>query len=339
MAQSIDRGGRRRLRTVLAFGGGALALGLTGLGVAALAPPPISTLRSRPDPASDYAGAVERFAHLSSRDGPDVRPCCRSILLDHGHRTSQAIVLFHGITNCPEQFRTLAEQLHALGHNVLIPRMPHNGLNDPLGTQLPRLTAQELRQYADLSVDIACGLGERVVVAGLSAGGVVATWLAQFRSDVDRAVVISPALGIGTFDLRWQPVLRNLFLRLPNIFIGPESEQGSLSLPHAYRRHSSRALGAVMCLGEAAVWAARRHPPAARSVTIITNQADVAVQRSCALNLLACWQQLNAPHVDHYEFTSEHRLGHDLIDPLQPDQRVDFVYPIVIDLILRRSTG
>jgi len=37
-------------------------------------------------------------------------------------------VLIHGTTNSPRQWEELGGALHALGHNVLILRMPHHGL-------------------------------------------------------------------------------------------------------------------------------------------------------------------------------------------------------------------
>ena len=38
--------------------------------------------------------------------------------------------------------------------------------------------------------------------------------------------------------------------------------------------------------------------------------------------------------VDAYQFPGRLKLGHDLIDPLQPYQRVDVVYPVLTELML-----
>ena len=35
------------------------------------------------------------------------------------------------------------------------------------------------------------------------------------------------------------------------------------------------------------------------------------------------------------EFAEKEQLGHDLIDPQQPNQRVEYVYPILLDLITK----
>ena len=112
---------------------------------------------------------------------PEISTACRSILLTHGQRTEKAVVLFHGYTNCPQQFRELGQILYEQGYNVLIPRLPRHGLADRKVENLSPLTAEELRECADMSVDIACGLGRKVYVAGLSAGGTLSAWVAQNR--------------------------------------------------------------------------------------------------------------------------------------------------------------
>ena len=148
------------------------------------------------DPSRDYAAALVKWEALRAQDGAEVNPVCRSTLLTHGARAEQAAVLVHGVTNCPQQFVQLAPLLFDQGYNVLIPRIPWNGFLDRSGEAMRNLTAQQLRAFGDAVVDIACGLGERVSVLGLSGGGVVTAWIAQHRAEVERAVVIAPSIGI-----------------------------------------------------------------------------------------------------------------------------------------------
>ena len=150
-----------------------------------------------PDPAPDYAEAVSRFEGLQKTEGPELNPVCRSILLTHGFRTERAVVFFHGYTNCPEQFRKLGQIFYDTGDNVLIPRLPRHGVADRKVENLSPIRAEELRDCADVSVDIACGLGKKVYVAGLSAGGTLSAWIAQNRPEVTRTVLIAPALGFS----------------------------------------------------------------------------------------------------------------------------------------------
>src|SRR5215469_13433750 len=141
------------------------------------------SLQSHPNPARNYGEALSRFQKIQGTEGPELNPVCLSILLTHGKRTKRAVVFFHGLTNCPEQFRELGHTFYELGYNVLIPRLPRHGLADRRVENLTPLKAEELRDCADASVDIACGLGEKVYVAVLSAAASLASEVAQHRSE------------------------------------------------------------------------------------------------------------------------------------------------------------
>ena len=45
------------------------------------------------------------------------------------------------------------------------------------------------------------------------------------------------------------------------------------------------------------------------------------------------WQKRQAKSLQAYAFPLSLNVGHDLIDPAQPDQRVDIVYPKLIEEI------
>ncbi|NJP05386.1 MAG: hypothetical protein HC837_07070 [Chloroflexaceae bacterium] len=102
------------------------------LGVGARALWPVSTagLEIPPRPTTTYAEALARFAQLQAQDDATINPLCCSQLLSHGDTTEHVVVLIHGMTNCPHQYRDLAPFLFEQGYNVLLPRMPHNGRTD-----------------------------------------------------------------------------------------------------------------------------------------------------------------------------------------------------------------
>src|SRR5215208_5875151 len=75
-------------------------------------------LGTRSDPAPDYEAARARFAAFSAEEGEDIHAVCHSRLLTHGRKVERAIILIHGITNCPHQFAALGDQLFAAGWNV-----------------------------------------------------------------------------------------------------------------------------------------------------------------------------------------------------------------------------
>jgi alpha-beta hydrolase superfamily lysophospholipase len=203
-----------------------------------------NSLISHPSPATDYAEAVMRFEKLLSSEKTAVNPLARSILLTHGVRTPNVIVFFHGYSSSPQQFRSLGERFFQLGYNVLIPLLPHHGLADWQLENLSRIRAEELRDCADTGVDIAAGPGDKIFVGGLSAGGVLAAWVAENRKEVSRVLLIASALVLGrhagsftdriaVFLIAWVP-------GLPFYSPDPEAPQ------YAYPGFSAKALGQLL---------------------------------------------------------------------------------------------
>jgi len=294
----------------------------------------VTTYHSHPQPTSDYATALERYAQLQAQDTSDLNTVCATRLLTHGHPTAWAVVLVHGYTNCPKQFALLGEQLHQRGHNVLIPRMPYHGLQDRLTPKLADLTGQQLAQLVDDTVDIARGLGEQVVFVGLSAGGVLAAWAAQQRADVARCVIISPSFFMASLPPIWNKFLTNLMLTLPNFFVWWDAKlKAETKLRHAYPRLSTRALGHIFDLGLAVQTAARRGTPRAQQIWMVINPSDPAVNNAVAEKLMTHWRQTANGKTHTYTYPREWHLIHDIIDPEQIEQQVERVYPPLIALI------
>jgi alpha-beta hydrolase superfamily lysophospholipase len=122
----------------------------------------------------EYEDAAARVATIQARESVVVVRGLGSILMTHGHRTPRSYVLLHGFTDVPTQFRVVGEHLFATGDNVYIPRLPHHGEREGPVRALGRVRAPELAAFGDSAVEIARGLGDSVVVVGLSAGGAIA---------------------------------------------------------------------------------------------------------------------------------------------------------------------
>src|SRR4051812_24502895 len=152
---------------------------------------------TNPLPVDSYFTAAERVAQRQSEDDSVAMPGATSILMTHGAKTPRAYVLLHGFTDSPKQFEELGKRLFAAGDNVYIPRLPHHSHRTTGVRELGNVRAQELIAFGDSSIDIATGLGDSVVVVGLSAGGNIAASIAQNRSEVARAVIIAPAINAG----------------------------------------------------------------------------------------------------------------------------------------------
>lgn len=289
------------------------------------------------DPATDYEMALARFAQVQAQEEADaaLNPVCHSKLLTHGSKVERVIVLMHGMTNCPQQYVELAPLFYERGYNVLIPRMPCNGLADPNTDALKQVTATQLRDCCATMVDIAQGLGDHVTYVGISVGGVMAAWVAQYRADVNKAVLIassftiSPLLGVFLGRL-----VMHLFLIMPNIMTQWfKPFEGGLG--HNYRGFATRGLGQMMRLGFSVYDAAKTTRAFAQSVLVITNAADPAVNNNITRQLVARWQAGGLHHLDTYEFDAKYKLIHDIIDPEQRYQQTALVYPVLLDLITR----
>lgn len=315
----------------------ALVLGvlLVGLALWLFSPPSAKDLISRPRPARAYSEALARFDSLLSQEPPELNPLCRGRLLTHGRRTRRAVVLIHGLTNCPQQFDALGRLLHARGANVLIARIPHHGLANRMTRDLGRLTCAELVAFSDGIVDIACGLGDSVTVAGLSLGGNMAAWIAQERGDVDRAVVIAPVFGFPGVAPILTPAVERAFLAMPDLFPWWDSKKKEQvgGPTYAYPRFSTRAAGETLRLGLAVSERARSLPPRASSIVVVTVSDDPAISNAAVREIQRSWERLAPERVSSYEFSQDFRLGHDLIDPLQPYQNTARVYPVLAGMM------
>lgn len=288
-------------------------------------------------PATDYADAMEQLAALRALDTAEINPQCGTQALTHGRATERAIVLIHGMTNCPRQYRRLAPLFFERGYNVLIPRMPANGLLDRDTTALARLTIAELQQFGHQVVDIARGLGGHVTVVGISAGGTLASWLAQTRGDVDAAVPIAPLFGL----LPDLPILNDpanfaitrLLALAPNIMTQRVSPFKG-GPPQSYRGFATHGLARVMQMGRRVYRLAQTQRPAAGAILMMLNPEDPAVNGSLSHTVLKRWQRQGA-RARLYSFDPARKLIHDVIDPEQVEQQCDYTYPILLDQITR----
>jgi esterase/lipase len=297
------------------------------VGWATVWPTSVSSLGPHPKPARDYESAMksaEAFQHSDSA----VAPGGQSIILVHGHRTPRAFVLFHGLTNSPRQFIKLAATLYDSGDNVFAPRLPEHALRGATSGDLGRLTAESLRSVADASVDLASGLGDTVVVFGVSLGGNVAAWTAQFRP-LGRVVIVAPALGLSHISTVLETPIMNLTLRVPNY----SKKEGPDTLrPDRELGWSSRGVGQMLRLGTAIRRAADKHAPSARDIRVLVNANDHTVNREAIDELVEHWSATGG-HVSMFELADSLRLPHDIIDPDELTGNTKVTYPVILSLL------
>ena len=210
-----------------------------------------------------------------------------------------------------------------MGDNVLIPRLPRHGVADRKVENLSPLKAEELRDCADTGVDIACGLGKKVYVAGLSAGGTLSAWIAQNRHEVTRAVLIAPALGFSRREgTRLQKGLALLLPFLPDIrtdwfSVDPDS------LDHTYPGFSSRALGQLLRMSVATFAGAFDEAPKVQDVSLVTSKIRRSGQRPSflATDRSLAFQGAVQVHRRRLSESDENRARHDRSGPKKPANR------------------
>jgi esterase/lipase len=289
--------------------------------------------------ASTYTDAISDFRKVRAGEATmSLHPLCGSTLFTHGKKVARAVVFFHGLTNCPAQADKFAEQLFALGYNVYIPRLPGHGEADPLTLALAQVTAEDLAGTAVDAVNLAGGLGDEVVVVGLSAGGIMSAWLAQNNSQADKAVLVAPFFGPGVVPSWALRAATNLLLLAPNMMIWWDASEtdGNPAMDYAYPRFATHALAQVMRLGLIAEAGARTNSPAVSAIGVLLNEADESVNNQLTEDIVAAWRD-HGQEVALYILPSSRNLPHDLIDPRQEDADIEFVYPLLNDMISRQS--
>jgi len=293
------------------------------LGIAAVVPATAGDVRSHPNPATDFSSAVDRAREVIRADTVVAAPGGVSILLTHAARARRAVVLLHGFTDSPRQFAALADSLFAAGDNVFVPRLPHHAQRGKDVGELARLTAPELCRTADEAIDIAAGLGDSVIVLGLSVGGTLAVWAAEHRPEVRRAVVIAPPFEVARVPSMLERPLVNLGSHVPNISrrSAPDSER-----PDRDPGFATHGLAQVLRLGMAVRRDAERMLPSRAEILFLVNANDRTVKTAPVLDLARVWNRRGVP-VSVYEIPVSLGLPHNVVDPMQQPGNAAVVYP------------
>ncbi|OEO30575.1 hypothetical protein VW23_020730 [Devosia insulae DS-56] len=329
-------------RTVPKLGAGLalfLVLALVGtFAVLTLLPLDTESLRANAaasTPAASYEEATAKIEALRAEEATlPLNPRCLSTLLTHGRKVDRVVVFFHGLTNCPAQAEKLGAKLFALGYNVYLPRIPQHGDADQMSLALADLTAEQLIAVGNQATDIAQGLGDEVVITGLSAGGSIAGWIGQHRADADQSIAIAPFLSPNLVPGWANRAATALLLNAPNAMVwwDPATRDNPPGMTYAYPRYATHGLAQALRLGVALMDAAAANAPLAPKLGMLINEADDAVSGAKIEELVLHWQSHGAK-VNVVRLPLALELGHDLIDPHQPTGDPDFVYQVMVDMM------
>jgi carboxylesterase len=125
------------------------------------------------------------------------------------------VLLVHGFTGSPASMRPWAEDLHARGYSVSLPRLPGHGTRwqDLQATTYDDWYAEADNAFAKLKAE-----HDRVVVCGMSMGGLIGLDLALHHGrDLAGLVVVNPAVSTTRKDVKLLPVLKHVVPAFPAI--------------------------------------------------------------------------------------------------------------------------
>lgn len=286
-------------------------------------------------PATGYDDALAKVGAVRAEEaGLPLNPRCLSNLLTHGRKVERVVVFFHGLTNCPAQAEQLGAKLFALGYNVYLPRIPQHGDADQMSAVLAKLTAEELIAVGNEATDIAQGLGDEVVITGLSAGGIIAGWVGQHRADADQSIAIAPFLSPNLVPGWANHAATALLLNAPNAMVwwDPTTRDNPPGMTYAYPRYATHGLAQALRLSIALMDTAAAKLPLSPRLGMLINDADDAVSNLKIEDLVLHWQDQGA-QVNVVRLPLALGLGHDLIDPHQPTGDPDFVYQVLVEMM------
>jgi carboxylesterase len=295
---------------ILACGKGSVASGPTPAAIAA-------------EPS--YAESFALITRRQSQDDSVAVPGGRSILMTRGARTPRVYVLLHGFSDAPTQFSAVGATLFADGDNVYIPRLPHHAERTAPLRALARVRSDELASFGDSTVGIARGLGDTIIVVGLSAGGVIAGWIAQSHAAVHRAVLIAPAIAAGGLSDDEGVGLVALASKMPDIERVRAPDTTRLENVQGI---TTRGLAELLWLGRRVSAEANHKPSGARHIVFLLNERDRTVSEQASIDLAQQWFDHGAA-VSMYRFDASANLPHNVMELTGRGGNVELVYPVV----------
>jgi carboxylesterase len=128
---------------------------------------------------------------VQTPDGKDIIPGCEPWSAEGG---PHGVLVLHGFTGSPQSVRGLAAAFAEAGFTVDLPLLPGHGtsVDDLLTTRWADWSGAAEAAYEGLVARI-----DRVVVAGLSMGGTLTSWLATRHPGIAGIVCVNPLLHVA----------------------------------------------------------------------------------------------------------------------------------------------
>ncbi len=119
-------------------------------------------------------------------------------ILHHGETTDKVVVLFHGLSDSPFYFKSIAKAIHQQGTTVVVGLLPGHGKVNADEDMEDESLANRWEQHVSKTVSLASALGEKLYVGGFSTGGALATQFTLNNPDKTKGLILfSGALDLG----------------------------------------------------------------------------------------------------------------------------------------------
>lgn len=168
--------------------------------------------------AQDWNAQVSDFIKLYNNEVGDVSVCSHNtvnriqlcspqlrnehtgpLLLLHTKKTNKVVVLFHGLSDSPFYFRSVANAMYQAGNNVVVAMLPGHGLKEAKAAMTDKHLARRWQNHVEQIIEISKPLGEHVYLAGFSTGAALALnyGLRHEESDIKGFLMFSGAFALN----------------------------------------------------------------------------------------------------------------------------------------------
>lgn len=245
---------------------------------------------------------------------------CASRFFFHPQPTKKVFLFFHGFTAVPYQFEPLGKALYQAGYNVLIPLQPGHGIAGNWNADNPPPLPDSLHTYTQFCyhwLEIAQTLGEKVIIGGLSTGGVLAANIALEKPEkIEKALLFAPYFGGTNEAVDWFVKLVNIYFK----WIRPAGREH-----FGYEGFEMPKLRILLELGEDILNRVTKQPTA--PIFVISSAADQAVDQKEQDQLFKASLNLQ-PKSWFYTFDKSLKIPHTMMTKEEGNDYLDLLISI-----------
>jgi esterase/lipase len=153
-----------------------------------------------------YANELGQTSACQTQVPDEYRVCSNALrnegnapfILHHNKVTEKAVVLFHGLSDSPFFFKSIAETIHQQGYNVIVALVPGHGLKDADTDMEDSELSERWKRHVANVMTIAPDFGDRLVIGGFSTGGALSLnyLLTADDSKLDALMLYSGAMQL-----------------------------------------------------------------------------------------------------------------------------------------------